>query len=172
MIQMIGYLIGCLVGAGILTFLYAMTRPIRARGEMKSWKTIVGFFIVLVLAPYAWGEVLTRLYGKGMKEPIVAVLVAVLDDLKVNGGLRYYRVVSCWHDKARVIAVGTDQESWGGTRELGRDREPGRRDHHAQEGRQLVGGVVRGRQLAQAERRLDDLSPVLVARQSATPQKR
>ncbi|HRF60747.1 MAG TPA: hypothetical protein PLH94_12655 [Fimbriimonadaceae bacterium] len=111
MIQMIGYLIGCLVGAGILTFLYAMTRPIRARGEMKSWKTIVGFFIVLVLAPYAWGEVLTRLYGKGMKEPIVAVL----DDLKVNGGLRYYRVVSCWHDKARVIAVGTDQESWGGT---------------------------------------------------------
>jgi hypothetical protein len=111
MIGAIGYLIACLFVAFVLTMLYALTRPINARGEMKSWRVMISFFVAVVVLPYVWGEVLTKLYGQGMKEPVEGVLA----DLDVNGGLRYYRVIRYGNGTARVIAVGEDRENWGGT---------------------------------------------------------
>lgn len=111
MLGAIGYLIACLFIATLLTMLYALTRPINARGEMKSWRVLMGFFVVVVAAPYLWGEALTKMYGQGMKPAVEGVM----DDLDVNGGLRYYRVIRYGSDKARVIAVGEDKENWGGT---------------------------------------------------------
>lgn len=111
MLGAIGYLIACLFIAGVFTTLYALTRPINARGEMKSWRVLIGFFVVTVILPYGWGEALTKMYGDGMKEPVEAVL----EDLDVNGGLRYYRVIRYSQNGARVVAVGEDKESWGGT---------------------------------------------------------
>lgn len=111
MIGTIGYLIMCFFIAGVLTLLYALTRPINARGEMRSWRVLMSLFVVVVFVPYLWGEALTKLYGQGMKEPIEGVL----DELQVSDGLRYYRVIRYSGKEARVIAVGEEKESWGGT---------------------------------------------------------
>lgn len=54
---------------------------------------------------------MTRLYGKPMRSSVEAVL----DELEINGGLKYYKVLIANDKKARVIAVGEDRESWGGT---------------------------------------------------------
>ncbi len=111
MLGIFAYLGICLVVASVVTLLWVLWRPIRERDEMRSWRVLLFLFVCTSLAPYAWGEVLTRMYGKAMN----GAVEQVIDELKINDGLRFYRVLTCWHEKARVIAVGQERANWGGT---------------------------------------------------------
>ncbi len=111
MLGMFAYVGVCLAIAGILTVIYALTRPISARGDMRTWRVLVLFLVVVGALPYLWCEALTKIYGKRMRAPVEKVI----DELKINGGLRYFRVITCSGTKARVVAVGQDNEDWGGT---------------------------------------------------------
>jgi len=111
MLGMFGYIGAAIVLAAILTIVYALTRPISARGDLKTWRVMIGLTIFVAAVPYLWCEVLTKLYGRGMSTPIQEVMA----ELDIDGGLRYYRVITCYNNRARVVAVGQDNENWGGT---------------------------------------------------------
>lgn len=78
---------------------------------MRTWRALLTFLVIVAALPYVWCEALTKIYGKTMRAPVERVI----EELKFNGGLRYFRVLSCNGKKARVIAVGQDNEDWGGT---------------------------------------------------------
>lgn len=111
MIGIIGYLIACFIVACILTLIWAMFRPIKNRGEMRSWRVTLVLFFVICVAPYVYAEILTRGYGKPM-EPAVQ---RVIDDIGCDGGVKYYKIIRLMPQQARVIAVGIENASWGGT---------------------------------------------------------
>lgn len=111
MLGMFAYAGVCLVVAAIITLIYALTRPIKDRGEMKTWRVLLTALIVVGALPYGWCEALTRLYGKNMQAPVEGVI----QELQFNGGLRYFRILSYNGKKARVVAVGQDNQDWGGT---------------------------------------------------------
>lgn len=109
MLGFFAYLGGCFAVAGLMTVAFALVRPIRDRDEMRSWRVLLFCFVLVALAPYGWAEAMTRIYGKGMEEP----LQGVMSELKVVDGLKYYKVLLVRGDTARVVAVGEDRESWG-----------------------------------------------------------
>jgi len=111
MIGIIGYLMACFAVASVLTVLWAMFRPIRNRGEMRSWRVLVVLFFLICIAPYVYAEILTRGYGK----PMETAVQTVIDDLGCDEGIKYYKVIRLMPKKARVIAVGIERASWGGT---------------------------------------------------------
>ncbi|MBX3119392.1 MAG: hypothetical protein KF784_10020 [Fimbriimonadaceae bacterium] len=111
MLAAIFYGIGCFVLALILTSLYAFTRPIQARGEMRSWRVLIGLFIFLTIAPYGGIEIMTRVWGSGMKPAVEEGLT----DAGIKGDLGYYKVLFTSGKEARVLAVGVEEAPWGGT---------------------------------------------------------
>jgi hypothetical protein len=111
MIPALFYGIGCFVVAVIFTVIYAMFRSIESRDEWKSWRTMIFFYCLALVAPYGWCEIMTLKYGKNMKP----VIQDVMDEVGVNGDLNYYKVLYCKDGKARVIAVAVEKASWGGT---------------------------------------------------------
>jgi len=111
MLGSLAYLGLCFLVAALLTVLWALTRPIRDKGESRPWRVLLGLWIVMTAAPYAWAEVLTKVYGEPMQETVEAVLA----ELKINRGLKFYRVITCNGTTARVIAVGEEDVAWGST---------------------------------------------------------
>jgi hypothetical protein len=111
MIGMIVYLISCLVVAAVLTTMYVMMRPVNSRDELKSWRVMTIFYILVIGAPYVYAEVLTRCVGDPMKHAVNSGL----DDAEVGGDLKYFKVIFYNGTKARVIAVTEGTASWGGT---------------------------------------------------------
>jgi hypothetical protein len=110
MLGFFAYLGACLIGAFALTIVYGLLRPISDRGELRSWRYTLLFFLICVIGPYGWAEMMTKMHGAGM-EPAVH---QVMDELKIQGELRFYRVLWFREGRARVVAVGEDRESWGG----------------------------------------------------------
>lgn len=110
MIGVISYLIVCVAVSGILTFLYVMTRPIRARDELRSWRVWMAVMAFVVATPYLIIEAQTRIWGDKMKE---AVDDAVYE-AGIEGPLLYFKVLLYQGDKARVLAVGQEETTWGG----------------------------------------------------------
>lgn len=111
MLGIFAYLGATLVIAAVFTLVVVLFRPIKDRDEMRSWRVLLAFFLFTTGAPYVWCEVLTRIEGKQMQ----AAVAEVFDTLEVTEGMSYFRVLTLWKDRARVIAVGTDKEDWGGT---------------------------------------------------------
>jgi len=111
MIGMMAYLIICIAAASVLTFLWVMTRPIRARDEMRSWRVALGMSVFMVMLPYGIVEAQTFLFGEKMKE---AVEEAV-DDAGIDGPMLYFKVLFYQGEKARILAIGEEKQSWGGT---------------------------------------------------------
>lgn len=95
----------------ILTSLHAFTRPIQARGEMRSWRTMIGVFIFVTIAPYLGIEIMTRVWGTSMKSAVEEGLA----DAGIKGDLGYYKVLFTTGKEARIMAIGVEQAPWGGT---------------------------------------------------------
>lgn len=110
MIGMMGYLIGCFVVAAMATVLVTLFRPIKKHDNMLSWRVFIVLYIFFLLAPYGYAEIMTRMYGA----PMAKVVEETLLEGTPNGKLVYYKVLSCYEGKARVIAVGRERSKWGG----------------------------------------------------------
>jgi hypothetical protein len=111
MLGSLAYLGLCFLAAALLTLAWALTRPIRDKGESRPWRVLLALWVIMAAAPYGWAEVMTKLYGEQMQETVEAVLA----ELKVNRGLKFYRVLTCDGKTARVVAVGEEDVAWGST---------------------------------------------------------
>ena len=110
MLASIVYMIGCAFVAGILSSLLIMFKPVKERDETKPWRTFALVYIFVAAAPYGYIEILSRAYGHNME----AAITKAYDSTSFVGPLRYYRVMSCRKESARVLIIGTDKTDWGG----------------------------------------------------------
>jgi hypothetical protein len=110
MIAVIAYLGICLAVAFVITFFYVLTRPIRNRDEMRSWRVGIAVSLVTVFLPYGAIEIQTRLFGARMKDAVETAL----EEAGIDGPLLYYKVLFYKGDSARVLALGEEEQSWGG----------------------------------------------------------
>jgi hypothetical protein len=110
MIGMIFYLMICAAASTVCTFFWVMTRPIRNKDEMRSWRVGIALLIVAVFLPYAAIEAQTRLFGSKMKEAVQETM----DDAGIEGDLVYFKVLFFQGEKARILAIGEEETSWGG----------------------------------------------------------
>lgn len=111
MIGMMTYLIICIAVAVVMTFFWVMTRPIRARDELKSWRVAMILTAFVVAAPYGAVEAQTRIFGDKMKEAVEDTVY----EAGIEGPLLYYKVLFYQGEKARVLAIGEEKQNWGGT---------------------------------------------------------
>jgi hypothetical protein len=109
MLGLVGYTIGCLIVAAIMTTIVHFFRPIKVNDDAKVWKPLIGFTLVVMVLPYLYHEVMTRAHGRGMGSGIDEAL----DSAGVAGPLRYFRVLSADGKKATVLAVAQDKNQWG-----------------------------------------------------------
>lgn len=110
MIAMIFYLVVCVAVAVVMTFLYVMMRPIRARDELRSWRVAIALTIFVVFIPYGVIELETYLFGEKMKDAVESAM----SDAGIDGKTLYYKVLVYQGEKARVLAIGEEKQSWGG----------------------------------------------------------
>lgn len=111
MLPAIAYTLATFVVAALLTCGWVLTRPIHMKDEMRSWRVLLGLFVVTFMGPYGYNEVLTRWHGKEL-EPAIKASYA---DLPLNGPMLYYKVKAYSKDKARVMVVANEKLDWGGT---------------------------------------------------------
>jgi hypothetical protein len=111
MLGLFFYTAACVGVAIVLTFIYSMFRSVQSRDDYKSWRVMAIFFVLTFLAPYGYNEYLTRTASPGLKDAVLDGLF----DADVKGDLNYFRIVSVKGDTARVIAVTTEHQDWGGT---------------------------------------------------------
>ena len=111
MLGLFFYTAMCALASIVLTFLYSMMRTVQSRDEYKSWKVMVIFFVLCFGGPYGYNEYLTRTVGPEAKSAVADALY----DAGIDGKISYYRVVSMKGQTARVIAVATENQDWGGT---------------------------------------------------------
>jgi hypothetical protein len=105
------YSIGCFFVAGIFTFISTMFRPIQDKGESRPWRAFIFWFVAVFSAPYAYAEVLTRFVAKDLEKPVKEAYTGV----DINGPMMFYRVIWFTGKEAKVIAVGKEKQTWGGT---------------------------------------------------------
>lgn len=110
MLGMIGYMIGCLVLAAVLTLFVSLVRPIKGHDTFLSWRVTLVLYVVCLAAPYGYREIMTRIYGGPMEEAVEQTMLFA----SKKGTLDYFKVFSCRNGKARVIAVGIEKSDWGG----------------------------------------------------------
>ncbi len=111
MLGLFFYTAGCVVLGMILTFIYSMLRSVQSRDEFKSWRVMLIFCVLTFAGPYLYDDILTRRFYVAMKDAVADGL----SDAGVDGKLEFYRVVSMKGDTARLIAVATEHQDWGGT---------------------------------------------------------
>jgi hypothetical protein len=109
MLPAIAYTLMCFVVAAILTCGYALTRPIHMRDEMKSWRVLLGLFVFCFAGPYLYNETLTRWHGPELDHTINEAA----GELPFTN-LIYYKVTSYNDKAARVLAVFSERQAWGG----------------------------------------------------------
>lgn len=110
MLAAIVYSLGCFVIASVLTFLWAITRPIKMRDEMRSWRVLLFTFGLSFLLPYGYNETLTRVFGDQLQEAIEDGYARI----PIDGPLQYYKVTEFKKGKARVLVVAQERQEWGG----------------------------------------------------------
>lgn len=111
MLGLFFYAAGSFIVAMVLTFVYSMFRSVQSRDEYKSWRALAIFAVLVFIGPYGYNEYLTRRFAGEMKQAVLDGM----DDAGIVGGLNYFRVISAKNDTARVIAVATENQDWGGT---------------------------------------------------------
>lgn len=110
MLAAIVYSLGTFVAAAVLTMLWVLTRPVHARDEMRSWRTLLALFILCFSGPYLYNEALTRVYGPEIEKAVQAGYM----DVPLDGPLQYFKVTSVKDNKARVLVVAEEKQDWGG----------------------------------------------------------
>ncbi|MCC7230759.1 MAG: hypothetical protein IT203_10230 [Fimbriimonadaceae bacterium] len=105
------YSIGCFFVAGILTFVTTMFRPIQDKGESRPWRAFLVWMFLVFSGPYMYAEILTRFVVKGIEKPMKEAYANV----EINGPIQYYKVIWYTGKTAKVIAVGLEKQTWGGT---------------------------------------------------------
>ncbi len=110
MIGMIFYIMICAAAATVVTFFWVMTRPIRNKDEMRSWRVGIALLITSVLLPYVAIDAQTRIFGDKMKEAVQDAM----DDAGIEGELLYFKVLLYQGERARVLAIGEEDTTWGG----------------------------------------------------------
>ncbi|MBC8064105.1 MAG: hypothetical protein H7Y17_04700 [Chlorobia bacterium] len=105
------YSIGCFFVAGALTFVSTMFRPIQDKGESRPWRAFVFWMIAVFSAPYAYAEILTRIVVKDLEKPVKEAYA----DVGIQGPMMFYRVIWYMGDTAKVVVVGLERQTWGGT---------------------------------------------------------
>lgn len=111
MFGVVAYIGECLGVAGAITFIYVMTRSLKSRDEVKSWRVFINLAIIALILPYSAVEAVTKVVGKKL-EPVVRETV---DGTDFAGDFGYFKVVYYTGKTAKVVAVGTEKENWGGT---------------------------------------------------------
>ncbi|MCW5937859.1 MAG: hypothetical protein KIT11_11210 [Fimbriimonadaceae bacterium] len=109
MLGLVGYSMSCFAIAVLLTVIVHFFRPIRQNDSFPAWKWILGFVIAVGAIPYGYTEILTKMKGDGMVEPIKVAL----GDAGVDGDLLYYRIRYTDDQRASVIAVAEDKNVFG-----------------------------------------------------------
>ena len=66
---------------------------------------------IVIASPYVVIEAQTRIFGDKMKDAVSNTM----DEAGINGNLLYYKVLFYQGSKARILAIGEEKESWGGT---------------------------------------------------------
>ncbi len=105
------YSIGCFFIAGILTFVTQMFRPIEDKGESRPWRAFIFWMAFVFSAPYGYAEILTKFVVKDLEKPVKEAYSHV----EINGPMQFYRVIWFTGKSAKVIAVGKEKQTWGGT---------------------------------------------------------
>jgi hypothetical protein len=105
------YITGCFVAASVLTTIYMVCQPVRAREDLKSWRVLLHLFIVSCAIPFAYVEGLTLYAGKDLEEAVTDAYEGTL----VNGPMHYFKITSFRGGEARAIVIGSDTEDWGMT---------------------------------------------------------
>lgn len=105
------YAIGCFFVAGILTFISTMFRPIQDKGESRPWRAFIVWMILVLSAPYVYAEILTQTVGKSMTKAIKEGY----DSVDINGPMQTSKVIWYTPHSAKVIVIGLEKVSWGGT---------------------------------------------------------
>lgn len=105
------YSIGVFFIAGVFTFISTMFRPIQDKGESRPWRAFIFWFMFVFSAPYLYAEALTRFVVKGMEKPIKEAYEGV----EIHGPMQFYRIIWYTGKTAKVIAVGKEKQTWGGT---------------------------------------------------------
>jgi len=105
------YTIGCFFIAGILTFVSQMFRPIQDKGESRPWRAFIVWMVLVLSAPYVYAEVLTRTVGTSM----VKAIKEGYDSVDIRGDMQTYKVIWYTPNTAKVIVIGLEKVSWGGT---------------------------------------------------------
>ncbi|MCO5296877.1 MAG: hypothetical protein M9921_08470 [Fimbriimonadaceae bacterium] len=111
MFGFIFYVGGCFIASGLITFLWMTMKPIANRNDMHSLRNMSILFVLLLGGPYAYTEYLTSAHGDEMHDAILKGF----EESEIDGEIVYYKVLSVSGDRARAIAVGLEQETWGGT---------------------------------------------------------
>ncbi len=110
MLGFLGYGIAAFAVAVVLTLVYSLFRPIKKHDDVLSWRVLAVLYLITLFAPYAYVEVMTRMYGESMRTAIEEVS----GDATRGGRLQYYKVFKCSGDKARVMACNKEVSFWGG----------------------------------------------------------
>lgn len=97
--------------AFVMTMLYIMTRRFEFRDEARPGRVFIAWFIIAIIGPYLFVETLTRTVGKSMGD----VVKAGFDNIDFQGPMLYYKVVFYTGSKAKVVAIGEEKQTWGGT---------------------------------------------------------
>ena len=96
--------------SGFVTFLWVITRPIKRRDEIRSWRVWIGTFLAFAFLPYAFFEAQTRALQSSLKNAVQEA--ADLEGLQ--GDVVYYKVLLYDGTNAHVTIVGDEITSWGG----------------------------------------------------------
>lgn len=111
MFGVIVYIGACLVVSGFLTFMYVITRPVKNRDEIRSWRVWIATFLVTAFLPYAAFEAQTRMVG----DQIRSAVQEAAEIEGIDGDVKYYKVLYYDGSDAHVTVVGEEPSSWGGT---------------------------------------------------------
>ncbi len=110
MLSIGAYAFGAFVSGIILSMLIQLLRPMKNRLESNSPLVCLFCLLFTFTAPFAYVEILTKMKGNEIKDAVALGY----QDMPIEGGLHYFRILSWSGDRAKVLVVGEEKESWGG----------------------------------------------------------
>ncbi len=109
MLRILIYMVGGLLAAFILAFVWVSLRSTKSQGDRGSGSPI--FFCLLLVwgGPFFYVELLTKAKGQLMKSAVSEAFYSV----EPNATMVYFKVLSCHDNAATALAVGKSQDEYG-----------------------------------------------------------
>jgi hypothetical protein len=107
------YLVVTVVAGIILSFLILTFRTTKKRGDGSPFFTIFFCFLLTVVGPFIYVEVLTKAVGKKIEPAIKTAYLS--SPLGRKAKYQYFRITWYTGSMAKAIAVGEERANWGGT---------------------------------------------------------